>query len=197
MTNTADELTEQTVASRQLFNGRLLGLRIDTVRLPEGMEVTREIVEHPGAAAVVPLTDDGQVLLVRQWRHPIGAPSLEIPAGTLDGSESPEACAERELCEEIGFFPGSLHRLGAVYVSPGYSDEIIHLYVASKLQPAKRQPDLDENLQTVRMTLEDAVAACSDGRLSDAKTITALLLTWQRQRYPAVDRSEHDARAPA
>lgn len=197
MTNTADELTEQTVASRQLFSGRLLGLRIDTVRLPEGMEVTREIVEHPGAAAVVPLTDDGQVLLVRQWRHPIGAPSLEIPAGTLDGSESPEACAERELCEEIGFFPGSLHRLGAVYVSPGYSDEIIHLYVASKLQPAKQQPDPDENLQTVRMTLEDAVAACSDGRLNDAKTITALLLTWQRQRCPAVDRSEHDARAPA
>jgi ADP-ribose pyrophosphatase len=105
MTNTADELTEQTVASRQLFSGRLLGLRIDTVRLPEGMEVTREIVEHPGAAAVVPLTDDGQVLLVRQWRHPIGAPSLEIPAGTLDGSESPQACAERELCEEIGFSP--------------------------------------------------------------------------------------------
>ncbi len=197
MTNTADELTEQTVASRQLFSGRLLGLRIDTVRLPEGMEVTREIVEHPGAAAVVPLTDNGQVLLVRQWRHPIGAPSLEIPAGTLDGSESPEACAERELCEEIGLFPGSLQRLGAVYVSSGYSDEIIHLYVASKLRPVKRQPDPDENLQTVRMTLEDAVAACADGRLSDAKTITALLLTWQRQRYPAVDRSEHDARAPA
>lgn len=180
MPSEADHLVEETLSSRQLFRGKLLRLRMDTVRLPDGAEATREIVEHPGAAAVVPLTDSGQVLLVRQWRHPVGRLSLEIPAGTLDGTESPEACAERELCEEIGYFPGTLQRLGGIYVSPGYSDEIIHVFMAGKLQPADQRPDPDENLQTVTMPLAEAVAACADGRLSDAKTITALLLTWQR-----------------
>lgn len=185
------DFEERTISSREVFSGHLLRLRVDTVELPDGSRATREIVAHPGAAAMVPLTEENEVLLVRQWRHPIGRVSLEIPAGTLDAGESVEDCARRELVEEIGYWPGELRRLGAINVSPGYSDEVIHLFLASELRrygqdegDSDWRPDPDENLQTVAMPLGEAVRLCADAEVSDAeiidaKSVTGILLAWE------------------
>jgi ADP-ribose pyrophosphatase len=180
------DFAERTISSREAFSGHLLRLRVDTVELPDGTSATREIIEHPGAAAMVALTEDNEVLLVRQWRHPIGRVSLEIPAGTLDAGETVEDCARRELVEEIGYWPGELRRLGAINVSPGYSNEVIHIFLARELQPYQQQagdggwrPDPDENLKTVAMPLGEAVRLCAGAEISDAKSVTGILLAWE------------------
>ena len=180
------DFEERTISSQEVFSGHLLRLRVDTVELPDGSRATREIVAHPGAAAMVPLTEENEVLLVRQWRHPIGRVSLEIPAGTLDAGESVEDCARRELVEEIGYWPGELRRLGAINVSPGYSDEVIHLFLASELRrygqdegDSDWRPDPDENLQTVAMPLGEAVRLCAGAEIIDAKSVTGILLAWE------------------
>ncbi len=180
------DFEERTISSREGFCGRLLRLRVDTVELPDGSRAMREIVEHPGAAAMVPLTEENEVLLVRQWRHPIGQVSLEIPAGTLDAGESVEDCARRELVEEIGYWPGELRRLGAINVSPGYSNEVIHVFLASELRRYGQEqgdedwrPDADENLKTVAMPLGEAVRLCGGPEISDAKSVAGILLAWE------------------
>jgi len=170
------DLIETTIGSDTVFDGRLLKVRRDYVRLPDGAESTREVVEHPGAVAMVPINDDGEVLLVRQFRQPVGAVLVEIPAGTLDPGEAPEACARRELAEEIGFEPAKLKLLAAVYLAPGYSSELIRIFLATELHAATADCDADENLQTVRMPLADAIQAAKDGKFKDAKTVCGLLL---------------------
>jgi ADP-ribose pyrophosphatase len=184
------QFEENTLATTTEFSGRLLTLRMDTVELPDGGRATREVVEHPGAVALVPLTSDGEVVLVYQWRHPAGRLSLEIPAGTLEPGEPPEECARRELVEETGYYPGELERLVDFHVSPGYSDEIIHLFLASELQvqgdssfpqaAAAWVPDPDEKLQAVTRTLQEAVELCLAGEIFDAKTIAGILLAARR-----------------
>ncbi len=186
----SDSLQERTLHSEPAFSGKLLKLRIDTVELPNGRQASREIVEHPGATAIVPLDEDGNVLLVRQWRHPIGQVTLEIPAGTLDPKETVEHCARRELVEETGYFPGRLEKLGSIYPSPGYSNEQIVLFLASKLQHQGQQPhpqadpswapDPDESLQTAAIPLREAVQRCTAGAISDAKSVAGILLAWER-----------------
>lgn len=170
------DLRETTIGSETVFEGRLLKVRRDYVRLPDGAESTREVVEHPGAVAMVPITDEGDVLLVRQFRQPAGTVLAEIPAGTLDAGEKPEACARRELTEEIGFEPGKLELLAEVYLAPGYSSELIRIFLATDLRPAMADCDEDENLQTVRMPLADAIKAAREGAFKDAKTLCGLLL---------------------
>lgn len=172
--------------SARHFSGRLINLRVDTVRLPDGREARREVVEHPGAVALVALTEDGCVLLVRQWRHPAGRVSIELPAGTLEPGESIELCARRELVEETGIYPNKIEKLIDIYVSPGYSDEVIHIFLASELQAQDDGglpqavvdwvQDPDENIQAMSVPLAEAVQLCLDGRICDAKTITGILL---------------------
>ncbi len=170
------DLTEAVTGTERIYDGRVVSLRVDTVRLPDGKEGRREVVEHGGAVAVVPMRDRETVLLVRQWRLPAGKALLEIPAGGREPDESPEDCASRELAEEIGLVPGRLVPLFACYLAPGYSSEKIHGFLALDLREAPEDPDEDEFVELVPMRLDDALAAIGSGEIEDAKTIAGLTL---------------------
>ncbi|MGB0619483.1 MAG: NUDIX hydrolase [Myxococcota bacterium] len=153
----------------------------EIVDLPNGRRVEFDLVRHPGAAAVVPFMDDGRVLLIRQFRFATGGEILEIPAGKLDPGEAPEACAARELEEETGYRAGRLERLGSIWTTPGFCDEIIHLYAAFDLEPANQRLEPDEIIELVPTPLADALDSLS-GPLVDGKTATALLLAARSDR---------------
>lgn len=174
--NNYDELRETPTGSTEIYRGKILTLTVDTVRLPDGREATREVVHHNGAVGMVALDDHGDVYLVRQWRHAPGVALLEIPAGAISRGEEAEHCARRELAEEAGVVPRRLDRLTTMYSAPGYVGEAIHLYLARDLVPEQAQGDDDENVQVERMALEEALAACRDGRICDGKSIAALML---------------------
>ena len=162
--------------SRKVYSGRAVNLYVETVTLPNGRSTELDLIRHPGAAAAVPLKDDGTVLLVRQYRHAAGGFIYEVPAGKLDGGEAPERCAHRELTEEAGVRAGRLDHLASILTTPGFTDEVIHLYLARELEPAQQALEADEVLTVEPHSLEDAVAMCADGRLRDAKSICALML---------------------
>ncbi|MBD3291972.1 MAG: NUDIX domain-containing protein, partial [Armatimonadia bacterium] len=166
--------------TRRVFEGHLISVRVDEVDLPDGRASKREIVEHPGAVAAVPITSDGEVLLVRQWRHPAERALLEIPAGTREEGEEPIETLRRELAEEIGHDAATIDLLAEIFVAPGYSTELIGLYLATNLEPADGDADEDENIEIVRMPLRDAIRMCRDGELLDSKTVAALLLAGVR-----------------
>jgi ADP-ribose pyrophosphatase len=170
-----DTLNEEVISSEPIYEGRIVRLRVDRVRLPNGRESTREIVAHPGAVCIVPVTDDGRVLLVRQFRLAAGKSLLEVPAGTLEPGEDPLACANRELMEETGFKAGSLQPMFAMFVAPGYSSEKIHAFLATGLEPAKADADFDEFLQLAGMPLVEVEGRILAGEFEDAKTIASLL----------------------
>lgn len=168
---------ETTTNSQRIYEGRILNLRVDDVTLPNGRTSRREIVEHKGAVAIVPILEDEQtVVLVRQWRHPAEKDLLEIPAGGLEEGESPEECARRELTEEIGKTPGELIPLASYYLAPGYSTELMHTFLARNLSDEVGEMDDDEGIEVVRMALSDAIALISTGKIEDSKTICGLLL---------------------
>ncbi|MEI6503048.1 MAG: NUDIX hydrolase [Armatimonadota bacterium] len=185
--NNHEDLRETLIGSAELFRGKLLTLTVDTVRLPDGREATREVVHHGGAVGMVPLASNGDVLLVRQWRHAPGVALLEIPAGGISRGEEAEHCARRELAEEVGFVPRRLDLLTTIYTAPGYVGEAIHLYVARDLVPERAEGDEDENLQVERMTMVEALAACRDGRICDGKSISALMLARDFLQQEALD----------
>lgn len=172
---------ERTVSSRQVYSGRVLGLRVDTVELPSGKITQREIVEHKGCAIIIPVDDDGHVLLVRQYRKAVERELLEVPAGGLDPGESPEQCAARELEEETGFRAGKIEPLGGFYSSPGFCTEYMHLFLATglSLAPARPKPD-DENIEVVRVPLESVSRLIASGEVCDAKSLAGLLLALGR-----------------
>lgn len=176
----ADRLREKTVDSEQIYEGKVVSLKVDEVQLPDGARSRREIVVHRGAVAAVPLTEDGHVIMVRQWRHPAGEALLEIPAGTLEEGEKPEATLQRELAEEIGQTAGEIEHLSDIYTAPGYSTEVIGLYLATDLEPTDGEADEDENIEIVQMPLDEALRMCRAGELRDAKSVAALLLTAAR-----------------
>lgn len=183
MNENTDDLREKTIRSISLFKGNLLNLRLDKVSLPSGDIAGREVVEHPGAAAIVPVFDEGDVLLVRQWRQPLQKVTLEIPAGTLDPHETPLECAERELGEETGYRAESIELLSCISLTPGYSDEIIHIFLATGLRslpPDQWQPDDDENLHITTMPMDEVISACATGDLHDGKTVAAVLMACQK-----------------
>lgn len=163
------------VVRRELHNGRVGSFGLEEVTLPNGVHATLEILRHPGAAAIVPLHDDGTVTLLRQHRHAVGATIWEIPAGKLEPGEDPAACAARELVEEAGLRAGSVTHLTTIYTTPAFTDEVIHLYVGRQLTAVPAAPDADEVLQPVRMPLAEAIALVRGGAIPDAKTICALL----------------------
>jgi ADP-ribose pyrophosphatase len=161
--------------SERLYEGRVLNLRVDHVRLPDGTTIKREIVEHGGAVAMVPLDDEGYVHLVRQYRPAVDRHLLEIPAGGLKPGEEPAHCAERELQEEIGMFPGKIEPLGAFYPVPGYSSEVIHLFLAGDLRPSTLPGDDDEEIAVERVALSELLRQIDQGAIEDGKTIAGVL----------------------
>jgi ADP-ribose pyrophosphatase len=164
------------VQSRRAFEGRLINLRVDTVATADGRISTREVVEHPGAVLLLALDNEDNVILVRQYRQPVGRAMLELPAGTLDEGEDPEACAQRELREETGFRSGRLQRLGGMFMTPGYCSEYIHLFLATDLEESPLDTGDEEDIRMLRLPLTEALRMVESGDMQDAKSIAALLL---------------------
>lgn len=168
---------EKTLETRELFRGRILRLEVDRVELEDGSVSSREVVRHPGGAAILPLDAEGQVTLVRQFRYAFGQELLEIPAGKLEPGEDPKTAAIRELEEECGLVAGAVTDLGCIYPSVGYDDEIIYLYLARDLRPTEARPDAGEFVSLERYPLSTLAEMAESGVLRDAKTVTAVLKT--------------------
>jgi ADP-ribose pyrophosphatase len=164
---------------RTIHKGRVVTLNVEHITLPNGHETELEIIRHPGASAVVPMTDSGAVLLVRQYRHAAGGYILEVPAGKLDAGEDPAHCATRELEEEAGVVAGHLQELGSILTTPGFTDEVIHLYLATQLRPGAQALEHDEDLTLEEVPFEEAVRLCVTGVIRDAKSVCALMLAQQ------------------
>lgn len=172
------DLTEKTLTSKTLFKGKIMTVMVDTVELPNGRTSTREVCLHPQGVCVLPLKDDGTVSLVRQYRYPMGRTLLELPAGKMDmGPEELEAAARRELSEETGLEAGDMIYLGKIYVSPGFCDEVLHMYLARDLKQSEAHPDEDEFLDVEHMPFDELVDKVMADELSDAKTVAAVLKT--------------------
>jgi ADP-ribose pyrophosphatase len=165
---------EETIGTERIYEGRVINVRVDTVTLPSGRESKREIIEHSGAVCIVPITDDGRVLLVRQYRKPAEEALLEVPAGGLEEGESPAECAARELMEECGFRPGKLVPLYEAFLAPGYSTEMMYAFLATELSPEKMQADDDESIEIESYTLDELDAMIDNFQIRDAKTVAAI-----------------------
>ena len=168
------------LGSRRVYSGRVVDVDIDTVRFPDGSVGELEIIRHSGASAVVPVLSDGasadpEVLLLHQFRYAAGGPVWEIPAGRLDRGETPEDCALRELTEETGLTAGRLTRLTAIHTTPGFTDELIHIFVADALVAGQHRREPDEFMDTRAMPLSRALEMIRAGEISDAKSMAALL----------------------
>jgi ADP-ribose pyrophosphatase len=174
-----DKVIKNAVTS--VFEGRVVKLFLEDVTLPNGSRTRYEVVHHAGAAAVLPLHEDGSVTLVHQYRHAIGGYLYEIPAGLLEDGESPAICAGRELEEEAGLIAAHVEPLTRFHPAPGFSDELVHLFLATGLTPCPQRLEDDEVLTVVRMPLAEALTKLAAGEMSDAKTQIALLMVAARQ----------------
>ncbi len=164
------------IHSESIHKGRVFSVRRDQVRLPDGNLAYLDIVAHPGAVTLVPVDERGRVWFVRQYRHAVRESLLELPAGTLAENEPPELCAARELREEIGMAAGDLLKIGEFFLAPGYSSEHMHVYLATRLRADPMQHDTEEFLAVEPIPIERAFVMAEDGRIRDAKSLTALLL---------------------
>lgn len=169
-------MAEPPPTRRILFRGRKIDLALQPVTLRDGTIAEREVVLHRGAVALVPMVDDGHVCLVRNRRYTVDRTLLEVPAGTIDPGEPPDRTAERELLEETGYRAGRIRRIREWYVSPGVMNERMYLYLCQDLRPGPVRPELDEELETVIVPWEEAMAMAEDGRIEDAKTLLALMI---------------------
>ena len=167
---------ETVLASERIYEGRLINLRVDQIRTAAGVESVREIVEHPGAIALIALDDAGRVLLVKQYRHAVRTVTLEIPAGILEPGEAPREAAQRELREETGYRAERLERLGGIHTAPGFSTEYIHFFLATQLVPDRLAMDEDEVIDMLRLPLGDAIDLIRVAQIDDGKTVSGLLL---------------------
>jgi len=167
---------------KHIYSGKFLTYNIDTVTLPNGATAELEMVRHPGASAVVPMKDDGTVILIRQFRHAAGGFIYEIPAGKLNPGEDPRDCASRELEEEIGYRPGNLELLTSLFTAPGFTDEVIHVYKGTGLVKGQQQLDTDEVLEILEWPLEQAIAEIKKGTIRDAKTMVGLQMVYLEMR---------------
>ena len=166
--------------SRRIYTGRVVRLDVDTVRFPDGSTGQLELIRHPGAAAIVPCASDPPeadptILLIRQYRYATGGELWEIPAGTLDPGEEPEVCARRELLEETGVTAARLQRLTSIWTTPGFTNEVIHLYLATGLTMGEPSRERDEFIEVVPQPLSRVLALIRDGEIRDAKTVVAIL----------------------
>ena len=166
----------QTLQSEAIYQGRAFRVRRDQVRLPDGQLSRLDIVEHVGAVTILPLDDQGRILFVRQYRHPAAQELLELPAGTLEPGEPPEACAGRETREEVGQAAGEIRKLGEFFLAPGYSTEYMHVFLATELRPDPLPSDHDEFLSVEAYSYEEVLQMVERGEIQDAKTLAALML---------------------
>ena len=169
------ELTEKTLRSERIYDGKIIHVRRDEVLLPNGHTAMREVVAHPGGVGILALDGDGTVLLVRQYRYAFGRTLLEIPAGKREKGEEPFVTAQRELKEETGATADHWLPMGQLIASPGCYDEVLYLYLATGLRFGQTHPDEDEFLALERMPLAELVRRCMDGEITDAKTVCAAL----------------------
>lgn len=171
-----DNLTEKTIKSEEIFSGKIISLHLQDVELPNGKHSKREIIKHPGAVAVIAVTDENKVVMVEQYRKALERTIVEIPAGKLEKGEEPEICARRELEEETGYECRSLELLTSFYTSPGFADEIVHVYVAKGLTKKEDAAGLDEDefVNLEELTLEEALKYVTEQKIFDAKTIFAV-----------------------
>jgi ADP-ribose pyrophosphatase len=169
------DLEEKCISGEEVFHGKLLSVRRDVVRLPDGSEGVREYIRHPGAVLIVPLFDDGRVLLERQFRYPHHREFIEVPAGRMEPGEEPLVTAKRELLEETGYVASEWSHLGVLCTSIAFSDEAIQMFVAKGLEKREAKLDAGEFLEIFTLPLEEAVAMVKDGKITDAKTMVALL----------------------
>lgn len=171
-----DNLEEKTVSSKEIFSGKVVRLQVDEVELPNGKRSTREIVKHPGAVAIIPITKDNKIVFVEQYRKPLERTLVEIPAGKLEKGEAPEVTARRELEEETSYECETLEWLISFYTAPGFSDEIVHLYVAKGLRKMENAAttDEDEFVRILELDLSEALEYLKEKKIYDAKTVYAL-----------------------
>lgn len=169
-------MSYQVETSEVVFRGKVFNVRRDVVKVPSGASRVIDIVDHGGAVTMMPVDDEGRILFVRQYRHATGEYILELPAGTLDADEDPDACAVRECREEIGMTPGRLVPLGECYLAPGYSSELNHMYLALDLTPAPLRPDEDEDIRVEPVPLNGIRAFVRGGGVRDGKSLAILCL---------------------
>ena len=167
---------EKTLTSKLLHQGRNFSFRTDEIQLPSGKRTIRDIVDHPGAVAIVPILDDGRIILVKQYRYTTGKELLEIPAGTLEKGEAPDTCARRELKEETGYTAGSMKKVLAMYMAPGYSNEVIHLYFATALKAGESHAEEDEAITLEVCGPDEILEKIEKNTIEDAKTIAGVLI---------------------
>ena len=167
---------EETISSKKIYQGRLLGLRDDTVKLENGRISNREICEHPGAVAIIAFTPDNKVVLIKQYRKPVEKVIYEVPAGLIEEGESLKDAAVRELEEETGYRAGKIEKSIDGFTSPGYSTEILHFFIASQLKETKKNTEEDEHTEVHIVSLEKAHQMVEDGRIEDNKTIAGIYL---------------------
>lgn len=169
------ELFEKKIDSKKIFDGKIVKLFVDTVELPNGELATREIVRHPGAVCVLPLTSDGEVIMVKQFRYPFNEVMLEIPAGKLEFGEDPYEAVKRELEEESGVVAGKIEHICELYTTVAIFDERIQVYLARELTFTESHPDEDEFLEVTKIPLDTLVSMVMNGEIKDAKTQIAIL----------------------
>jgi ADP-ribose pyrophosphatase len=168
-------VAEKVLSSRIVYEGRILTLRVDTVRTVDGRETTREVIEHAPCIAVIAVDNEGNILLVRQYREALGKEILEIPAGGIDTGEEPEAAVIREMQEETGFRPGKVIRLAGFYSTPGFCNEYLHLYLAAELEPGRLYAEDTPAIEVVPVPLAEVPALLASGQIEDSKTFAGLL----------------------
>jgi ADP-ribose pyrophosphatase len=170
------KLRERTFRKRKIYGGRNIDFYSDLIKLPDGKSGTREYVTHPGAVAVIPFLNENEIVLVRQFRYPVGKITREIPAGKIGPGENLVACVRRELAEETGFRAGRIKKLISYWPSPAFSDEILHIYAAYGLSPTDSSPDEDEFIEKLVLPFDRALKWVYEGKIKDSKTVIALLL---------------------
>ncbi|HEX6305807.1 MAG TPA: NUDIX hydrolase [Anaerolineales bacterium] len=166
----------ETLKTETIYRGKVFDVRRDEVRLPNGRQASLDIVEHNSSVALLPVDDEGQIWFVRQYRHPVLAELLELPAGVMEEDESPEACARREVREETGMAAARLQKVGEFYLAPGYSTEYMYVFVARDLSPAPLPGDDDEFISVEKIAVEKAYEMAERGEFRDSKTVAALFL---------------------
>ena len=169
---------DKTLSTRPVFHGKIVQVRVDAIRLPDGSETEREVVGHSPAVVIVPIDNDNNVILVRQYRYPIGTDLLEAPAGIIEDCEEPKDCAQRELREETGYQSNNLQSIGSFWTSPGFCTEKMYVYLARELTFSPLPPDSDEYIKTETVPLTNIKQLVKTGEIQDSKTIAAFMLAF-------------------